>query len=149
MDPAQDGYRNPHLRASDADRDAVVTALGEHFQAGRLTSEELDDRMGRALSAKTLGELATLTTDLPEVATAPQAMPAPVPGPPLSRYRRRYPVAGTVVFAVAVAAVAGLIVAGWSHHSTHGFLIILVVGLIVARRLGLGRGRRGPGSWRR
>lgn len=35
------------MKASDADRDAVVAALSEHFQAGWLTSEELEERTGR------------------------------------------------------------------------------------------------------
>jgi hypothetical protein len=42
------------MRASDADRDAVVSDLSEHFQAGRLTAGEFDDRTGQALTARTL-----------------------------------------------------------------------------------------------
>jgi hypothetical protein len=45
------------MRASDADRDAVVADLGEHFQAGRLTLAEFDERTDRALAARTWGEL--------------------------------------------------------------------------------------------
>ena len=47
MNAAQDRYRLPQMRASDADRDEVVAALSEHFQTGRLTREELDERTGR------------------------------------------------------------------------------------------------------
>ncbi|HYV79812.1 MAG TPA: DUF1707 domain-containing protein, partial [Streptosporangiaceae bacterium] len=54
MNAAQERYRLPQMRASDADRDAVVAALSEHFQTGRLTREELDERTGRALTARTL-----------------------------------------------------------------------------------------------
>ena len=36
MNAAQDRYRLPQMRASDADRDAVVAALSEHFQMGRV-----------------------------------------------------------------------------------------------------------------
>jgi hypothetical protein len=43
------------MRASDADRDAVVSDLSEHFQAGRLTAGELDERTGRALACADLG----------------------------------------------------------------------------------------------
>jgi hypothetical protein len=57
MNAAQDRYRLPQMKASDADRDAVVAALSEHFQTGRLTREELDERTGRALTARTLDEL--------------------------------------------------------------------------------------------
>ncbi len=56
---------NESLRVSDAERDATVRALGDHAAVGRLTLDELEDRSGRALTAKTRGELATLTSDLP------------------------------------------------------------------------------------
>ena len=39
------------MKASDADRDAVLSDLSEHFQAGRLTAGEFEDRTGRALAA--------------------------------------------------------------------------------------------------
>ena len=56
------------LRVSDAERDAVLHTLGDHAAVGRLTLDELEDRSGRALTAKTRGELATLTSDLPQEA---------------------------------------------------------------------------------
>jgi hypothetical protein len=65
------------LRASHADRDRVVEVLREAAGDGRLTSDELDERLERALTARTYGELATLTADLP--ATTPAAVPAPKP----------------------------------------------------------------------
>src|SRR6202034_2069290 len=68
-------YAAPQMKASDADRDAVLAVLSEHFQAGRLTSDELEERTGSALTARTHGELAALTSDLPVPA------PGPVPGP--------------------------------------------------------------------
>lgn len=55
----------PHLRAADADRSAVASVLGEHMAAGRLTVAEYEERLTRAYAAKTYGELAELTTDLP------------------------------------------------------------------------------------
>jgi hypothetical protein len=63
------------IRVSDAERDATVRTLGDHAAVGRLTLDELEDRAGRALAAKTRGELATLTSDLPQ--EAGQADPAP------------------------------------------------------------------------
>jgi hypothetical protein len=54
------------LRASDADRDRVITVLTEAAADGRLTHEEFSERLSVACSAKTLGELAGLTTDLAE-----------------------------------------------------------------------------------
>jgi hypothetical protein len=56
------------LRVSDAERDAAVRTLGEHAAVGRLTLDELEDRAGQALNAKTRGELAALTSDLPQEA---------------------------------------------------------------------------------
>jgi hypothetical protein len=66
------------LRVSDAERDAVLRTLGDHAAVGRLTLDELEERSGRALTAKTRGELATLTSDLPREAGQASA-PSPVP----------------------------------------------------------------------
>ena len=66
-------YLPAETRASDSDRDAVVSDLSEHFQAGRLTAGEFDERMGRALAARTWGELRDLLADLPAARPAPQA----------------------------------------------------------------------------
>lgn len=55
----------PHLRASDADRAAVAEVLGTHLSDGRLTVAEYDERLAHAYNARTYGELAQLTTDLP------------------------------------------------------------------------------------
>src|SRR6202046_161050 len=84
MNAVQDRYRPPQIRASDADRDAVVAALSEHFQAGRLPTGGLEARSGQALAARTLGQLDELTADLPAPRTA--APPAPV----ASRRRGRH-----------------------------------------------------------
>ena len=53
------------LRASYADRDQVVEQLRVAAGDGRLSAEELDERLEHALTAKTYAELAALTTDLP------------------------------------------------------------------------------------
>jgi hypothetical protein len=66
------------LRASHRDRDRVVEILRVAAGDGRLTSEELDERLEAALTARTFGELAALTTDLPAVG---QAAEAAVPEP--------------------------------------------------------------------
>ena len=57
--------RNGSLRASDADRERVAGRLRDHAVAGRLSTEELDERSGQAFGARTLGELDTLLADLP------------------------------------------------------------------------------------
>src|SRR5258708_26044402 len=52
-------------RASHADRDQVAELLRVAAGDGRLSAEELDDRLERALTARTYAELAALTADLP------------------------------------------------------------------------------------
>ena len=65
------------MRVSDAERDATVRTLGEQAAVGRLTLAELEDRAGQALTAKTRGELAVLTSDLPqEAGQGSQPVPA-------------------------------------------------------------------------
>jgi hypothetical protein len=54
----------PGMRASDADRDRVMEILRVAAGDGRLTPNELDERLEGALSSRTLGELAVLTADL-------------------------------------------------------------------------------------
>ena len=65
---------SPELRIGDAERDAAVEALSEHFAAGRLSKDEFDERTTAAWTARTLGALAPLFADLP----APQAPASPV-----------------------------------------------------------------------
>jgi hypothetical protein len=64
------------LRVSDAERDVTLRTLGDHAAVGRLTLDELEERSGRALVAKTRGELAALTTDLPAGGAQPSGPPA-------------------------------------------------------------------------
>jgi DUF1707 SHOCT-like domain/Cell wall-active antibiotics response LiaF, C-terminal len=69
----------PHdLRASDADRDLVISLLSEAAGDGRLTLAEHAERSEQALAARTLGELAKLTSDL--------ALPS---GQPIMLYPKR------------------------------------------------------------
>jgi Domain of unknown function (DUF1707) len=75
------------LRASYADRDAVVEQLRVAAGDGRLTPEELDERLGAALTAKTYAELAALTSDLP--AAGQRAVVAPQQVRDLLRFERR------------------------------------------------------------
>ncbi|MEV6051771.1 DUF1707 domain-containing protein [Streptomyces sp. NPDC052107] len=61
------------LRASHADRDRAVDVLTVAAGDGRITAEELDERVTAALSARTLRELAALTADLPDAGGAAPA----------------------------------------------------------------------------
>ena len=58
--------RNPNLRASDADREATADRLRQHHTDGRIDQEEFQERLDRCFAAKTVGELAELTRDLPD-----------------------------------------------------------------------------------
>jgi hypothetical protein len=63
--PAQDSNPQPHeLRASDADRERIAQVLQDAHADGRISLEELEERLTTLYSARTLGELAQLTTDL-------------------------------------------------------------------------------------
>ena len=61
------------LRASYEDRDRVAETLRIAAGDGRLSADELDQRLEAALTARTYGELAALTRDLPAVRGAPAA----------------------------------------------------------------------------
>ena len=80
-----------HIRASDADRDRITARLQEHFAEGRLTRDELDERVTTVLRAKTFGELRPVLADLPEPVPAPRAaLPQPAGRPwPGRRHRVR------------------------------------------------------------
>jgi Domain of unknown function (DUF1707) len=58
------------LRASHDDRDRVVEMLRVSAGDGRLTAEELDERLEQAMTARTYGELARLVADLPATGSA-------------------------------------------------------------------------------
>jgi Domain of unknown function (DUF1707)/Cell wall-active antibiotics response 4TMS YvqF len=73
--------RDESLRVSDSERDATIRALGEHAAVGRLTLDELEERASKALAARTRGDLAALTTDLPAEAPSAPAQEARVRKP--------------------------------------------------------------------
>ncbi|TDC94242.1 DUF1707 domain-containing protein [Actinomadura sp. 7K507] len=132
--------RQDEIRIGDAERDAVMVAMHDHFAAGRLDRGELDERMEAVLSAKTRGDLRTLVRDLPD----PTGMPAlgeqaraPVPWGP----------GGAVMF-------GGPGHPAWRHHHRHGhmarghrhgppfpaFPLLLTVFLVLTLTVGAGAG---------
>jgi hypothetical protein len=64
----------PALRVSDEDRERAVSELREHFAAGRLDAEELADRLGRVLAARTSTELRAARADLPAIPESAEAL---------------------------------------------------------------------------
>jgi uncharacterized membrane protein len=133
------------IRVSDADRDRVTARLREHFAEGRLTQDELDERISAALNAKTFGDLRPVMADLPEPVPAPPrpAHPQRARPPMIVRHRgpRLLPLAllalflalafpgggGWLLFGVfklllvfwLVTCVAGFFVAGLAHRHMH------------------------------
>ena len=71
----------PDLRIGDAERDVTTRHLRECFAQGRLTMDEFNDRLSKALAATTQSELDRLTHDLPP------AMPSPAPLPHTAGHR--------------------------------------------------------------
>lgn len=126
---------------SDADRDRAVSELSEHFQAGRLTLDEFDERSGRALNAKTARELRGLFADLPRGGSPakdaePPAPPARRSGATLGRMLIGLPI-GLVI---AILALTSGHVHG--HHAAVGGLVPLAIVCLVCLR---SVARRGAG----
>jgi len=91
------------LRASDADREAVADRLRNAAADGRLLAHELEERVARALRARTYGELDSVVADLPAASRASR------PTAPLARAGVAVAV---VVLAVVVVAIAALVITG-------------------------------------
>jgi hypothetical protein len=83
-------YSDQHLRVSDAERSAVAERLATHYSDGRLDQAEFDERVGRAMSAKTRADLNGLFEDLPETGAPAATDPAHPAGQP--RRRHRHPI---------------------------------------------------------
>jgi len=124
------GFPAGELRASDADRDLAVAELSEHFQTGRLTQEEFDDRSGRALQARTGRELSELFTDLP----AGQAGPSAPLAARFDRSPRCYRPVALVIGVVAAIALVSAIGGVGLGQVGFGWLIPLVIVALIVRR---------------
>lgn len=141
------------LRISDADRERVAAQLREHFAEGRLSSEELDERLSAVFNAKTYADLRPITADLPGPALAPPQTWAPAPwAVRRGGIVRRGP--GIVPLALlALAAVLLLPGAGWLFFAVLNmilafwlvtFLGLAVAGVLFHRRL---RRHSRPGAY--
>jgi hypothetical protein len=151
------------LRASDAERERVVTFLREHALLGRLTDDELEDRIGLAYASVTVGDLEKLIGDLPRASHPsrhPSAGRPQAPRPAVARHRRQGPppaviglgigallVSGVgVAVVVAVIAVAVALLAVVFAMSMVLGPLLLVALLVIA--LGKRHHRRPSGHWR-
>lgn len=139
MDTPNKSFPRGDLRVSDTDRDRAVAELSEHFQTGRLTQEEFEDRSGRALQARTGKELTELFTDLPRGMQPAAASPGTV------CRAGHVPVARVVLACVVAAIIVGNVVGdvlgglGHAHEISFGWLVpVLIIGMVFRRRA-LGR----------
>ena len=123
-------------RASHADREQVVGALQAAFVQGRLTADELDERVGQALAARTYAELAALTSDLPgDLAPARQPAPAPQPAParrPQNPTATRAVKAGAAAIGVTVIVTSAVITVAGEPAAAAVIAVFMVVLAAVA-----------------
>jgi hypothetical protein len=129
------------LRASDADRERAIEALKAAFTGGRLTRDELDVRLDRAMRARTYAEVAAATADMP--ARPALARPGPArrgpggagqpagwPPPALAAPARRRPAnhwAFTSALGLATVALPVMMVAALSDRSQDLFCASIVL----------------------
>lgn len=120
------------MRVSDAERHAMADKLSSHFAEGRLDQAEFDERMGKAMAAKTRGDLAGLLSDLPP-------LESDLPPAPTRRLRRSRPallLIGAVLFFLATTSWAWNTVAwrGGVGHPHLGFLFLAFLAFVLLRR---------------
>ena len=77
------GRKHGHLLASHADREHVISTLKAAFVQGRLTLDELDERVGQTLVSRTYRDLTALTADIPA------GLAVALPARPLTRSQAR------------------------------------------------------------
>ena len=111
---------NPTWLASSADRERAVGVLRAGFTEGRLTQEELDDRVAQAYAARTYGQLWALTADLPAGALPGPQFPwghgalVPQEATPPSHWK---PAATLIITALVIFTLAALITAIITAHT--------------------------------
>lgn len=106
------------MRAADSDRERVAQVLHNAMAEGRLTVNELDERLQAVYAAKTFGDLVPLTADLPGNA----AQVVPLPGAPLPSTR----IGGTPGATASVAVLSGFQRKGeWTVPASHTAIAVL------------------------
>lgn len=122
---------DPQLRVSDAERASVADRLSKHYGEGRLDQAEFDERLDRAMKAKTHGDLSGLLADLPEDQP---------PGRPARQQHRSVARVLFLALLILVAAAVGDALA----HSLFLWLVV-VAAVLLWLRFGPRRGHRDPG----
>jgi Domain of unknown function (DUF1707) len=125
-------YADQNIRVSDAERNAVAEQLGAHYADGRLDQAEFDERISRAMAAKTRGDLAGLFDDLPDPGPAGAPGTAGPGGPAIPYARRRR--GGIFRPLILLAIVIVLVSASWHAMDTFSFFAIpwFPIAIIVA-----------------
>jgi hypothetical protein len=121
---------DPELRVSDAERADVADRLSKHYSDGRLDQAEFNERLDRAMKAKTQSDLNGLFADLP-AAEDPGKQVRQRSAPPSNR-RPRHRIIGLVLIIV-IAAVVGhaLALPFFFWHPLGGLFPWLLIGLLV------------------
>jgi DNA-binding PadR family transcriptional regulator len=118
------------IRTSDADRERATARLRDHYAEGRLTREELDERVTAALNARTFGDLRRVMADLPEPAPAPQqARTLPPPTMPRPVLGRR----GPLILPLAAVALLGVLLIPGGRWPFVAFFEVVLVADLMAR----------------
>ncbi len=115
--------RRPGMRVSDAERNEVADRLSKHYSDGRLNQAEFDERLHRAMDAKTQEDFGGLFDDLPDLPDQSGRTPPPSPPPPRRRSRGSLDRVLFFGFIVVAAIVAG-------HVLLHGYVIWILLGLV-------------------
>lgn len=141
MDTPNRSFPPGDLRVSDADRERAVAELSEHFQTGRLSQEEFEDRSGRALQARTESDLSELFTDLPQGTRSAAGGPPAATNSGGVRRVKRIPVARLAIVCVILAIIAGNVVDnvfnfGHTHTVSFSWLVpVLIIGFVFRRHI--------------
>lgn len=124
--------RRTSLRASDSDREQVAEWLRVAASEGRLSSEELEQRLGAAFAARTYGELDSLVYDLPR--PVPATRPPSALGPLMHAARTLvlFTLLAPFVFTLMMLVVATVFFA-W-HGLVAGWAVWLLAAWLVLRR---------------
>ena len=144
------------MRVSDAEREATAAELREHYASGRLTLDELNERIDRALAAKTRGDLDALMRDLPSArpgGTGFAGAQAGGTGPTWDGASQAWAGpgkrAGQAIGAMVVMFVAMSVLLLFGFLAVFGLgpgrpigVVLLLAGLAMLRRLIFGRRRR-------
>jgi Domain of unknown function (DUF1707) len=104
-------WMNPAWLAASADRERAVGVLRAGFAEGRLSQDELHDRVARAYAARTYGELWALTADLPAGPFVPVSGPVAVPAGKAAQASSWRPAAALIITALVIFTLAALITA--------------------------------------